>query len=344
MTFKEPLFFLLLLFVPLFVYRFFYKRNLDSSVRFSSFTILEKIGNHNGQMKAGFVYAIFIAAWITAVFAMAGPRKGHKFEKRLSEGVDIMIALDISGSMRSIDNANMRNFRYKGGYYYNSTLSLTNRLQYAKRFTADFINKRKNDRLGLVIFAGYSYTKCPLTFDHRLLLKMLNMVDFRDVNDPATAIGLAIANGVRRLIKAKAKSKVLILITDGANNRGSIDPLTAAEIAKTLGVKVYTIGFGSNNPIVPLSNSKGYYSRNRSYIDEGTLKKIAKKTGGRYFRAAGAEKLSDIYEKIDAMEKTIIEKKVFIEYEELYQVFLKWTLFLLFTAFFFKYLVFKMRP
>jgi len=343
MGFKSPLFlFLLFLVIPLF-YRLYYRLKSDTAMRYPLQNGLSSILGSGGRLQWGFIVLLYLLAYSFLVISLAGPRTGRVFEKRLSEGVDIMIALDVSGSMRSVDDKVAVSSAMARGAYYDPNGNLTNRLEYAKKFTEEFILKRDDDRLGFVVFAGYCYTKCPLTFDRSLLVRILGGIDFKDVNVQSTAIGMAIANGVNRLQDSKAKSKILILITDGVNNAGNIAPITAAQVAQAMGVKVYTIGFGSANPIIP-QGRKGYFVPSRTTIDEKVLKEIAKLTGGQYFRATAGERLSEIYDKIDELEKSIIEKQVFVEYEELYQSFLFIALFLLLAAHIFRYIIFQVGP
>ncbi len=343
MGFKSPLFlFLLFLVIPL-IYRLYFKIKFDAVMCYPLQNGLSTVIGSGGRLRWGLIVTLYVLSYTFIVISLAGPRTGKMFEKRLSEGVDIMIALDVSGSMRSVDDKVAVRAANRRGVYYDPSNSLTNRLEYAKKFTEDFIWKRIDDRVGFVVFAGYCYTKCPLTFDKLLLVRILREIDFKDVDVQSTAIGMAIANGVNRLLDSKAKSRILILITDGVNNAGNIAPITAAKVAQAMGVKVYTIGFGSNNPVMP-SNRKGYFVPSRTTIDEGVLKKIAKLTGGLYFRATAGERLSEIYDKIDDLEKSVIEKQVFVEYEELYQIFLFIGMFLLLVAHLFRYVVFKVGP
>lgn len=343
MSFSDPAFLLLLVFLPIFAYRLFGMANRDRNLRYSSLALLSRLSGNRGRIKYGIVVVCYLLAWTFAVIALAGPRSSRQYEKRLSEGVDMILALDVSGSMQAVDNRQALQVAMRHGYYYDRGSSLSNRLQYAKKFTADFIAKRPNDRIGLVVFAGYSFTKCPLTFDHSLLVKMLDSASFRSVKEQSTAIGLAIANGVNRLRTSRAKSKILILITDGENTAGSIDPFTAAEIAKTMGIKVYTIGVGSETPLVPANRGKPYYVKTarRNRIDVSTLKKIASMTGGEFFRARKGGSLSDIFRRIDSMEKSIIERKVFSEYTEHYQVWLLISLLFLVGGTVLRYLVLR---
>ena len=234
------------------------------------------------------------------VVTLARPLFGEREELVVSEGIDIVLALDISGSMRAED------------------FQPDNRLHVAKEVARRFIEGRKGDRIGLVVFAVGAYTQCPLTTDHSVLLSMLDAVDFGDIRD-GTAIGLAIATATNRLREADSPSRVMVLLTDGRNNAGSVDPVTAARLAKAVGVRIHTIAAGSLGdapfPIDdPLLGRR--YVRVPVQIDEETLRKVAEITGGTSFRATDAGALAAIYEQIDAMEKTRVETKTYVDYSE----------------------------
>jgi Ca-activated chloride channel family protein len=198
-----------------------------------------------------------------------------------------------------------------------------NRLYVAKEEMKKFVNRRVNDRIGLVVFARYSYTQCPVTTDYGVLLNFIDRVDFGIVED-GTAIGMAIANSVNRLRESPAKSKVIVLLTDGDNNAGEIDPLTAANLAAAFDIKIYTIGAGKpGNAMFPYQDpifGKRYVYQ-PTKIDEKTLKEIAERTGGQFFRARSGEELEQIYESIDSLEKTEIEIESHVQYKELFQYF-----------------------
>jgi len=224
-----------------------------------------------------------------------------------TEGVDIILAIDVSSSMLAED------FKPK------------NRLEAAKKVAEEFIQGRQNDRLGLVIFAGESFTQCPLTLDYGVLLTVLEEIRVADKDWDGTAIGMGIVNAVNRLRDSKAKSKVIILLTDGVNNRGEVDPVTASNIAEAIGVKIYTVGAGSHGTALypvnyPLLGKR--FVPMPVEIDEEVLKKIATNTNARYFRATDTEKLSEIYSEIGELEKTKIDVKEFTQYEEYFHVFL----------------------
>lgn len=242
------------------------------------------------------------------VFALARPQAGVHGEEVTSEGIDIVLALDISGSMKAED------FKPR------------NRLYVAKQVLSEFVKRRKADRIGMVVFAGRSFTQCPLTLDYNVLLGLIDQIQIGMVED-GTAIGMGIANSVNRLRQSNAKSRVIILLTDGVNNTGAIDPVTAAQAAKALGVKIYTVGVGKEGGApIPIDDPLfgKTYARNRdgslvlTEIDEELLKTIAKSTDGAYFRAADSQALVDIYGRIDAMERTEIKTVEYTRYRELF--------------------------
>lgn len=250
--------------------------------------------------------ASMLLPWLRAlalsclVVAVARPRTGEREIEMTSEGIDIVLALDISGSMKAED------------------FQPQNRLHVAKAAAASFIDGRPGDRIGLVVFAANSFTQCPLTTDHEVLKRLLDEVDFGDVKD-GTAIGMGIVNAVNRLKDVPAKSRVVILLSDGQNNAGSVDPITAARLAQSVGVRVYTIGVGSDDdapfPVDdPVFGRR--YVRLPSMVDDATLTKVAEGTGGQYFRATEARALEEIYTRIDGMEKTEIETREWMNYSE----------------------------
>ena len=236
----------------------------------------------------------------------ARQQSGRSEEKVTTEGIDIILAMDISSSMLAED------FKPK------------NRIEAAKAVAAEFIKGRQNDRIGLVVFAGQSFTQCPLTLDYGILLRFLQEVHIGMIED-GTAIGMAIGNCVNRLRDSKAKSKVVILLTDGRNNRGELDPLTAARVAKTFDIRIYTIGAGKKGDALypiedPIFGKR--YVRMPVEIDENLLKQIASITGGKYFRATDRTSLEKIYADIGNLEKTKIEIKEYTRYKELFSKYL----------------------
>lgn len=249
------------------------------------------------------LFALELAVLALWIVALARPQAGSQVRKVDVNALDIMLALDISGSMQALD------------------FQPNNRLFVAKQVLREFIEGRKEDRIGLVCFARDAYTECPLTFDYDILIEFLDQIDFGDIPD-GTAIGMGLASSANRLRESKAKSKVVVLLTDGVNNRGEIDPITAAQLCQTLGVKVYTVGVGKRGMVkFPVDDpvfGRRFVTR-ESEIDEVTLAHIAKLTGGRYYRATDAEALAEIYREISQLETTPIEVEQSIRYEDLYQ-------------------------
>ena len=239
------------------------------------------------------------------ILVLARPQSSDSWEESDIEGIDIMLATDVSTSMLAMDLK-------------------PNRIEAAKEVAAKFVSSRKNDNIGLTIFAGESFTQCPLTIDHAVMLNMLNAVKcdiaLNGIIEDGTAIGMGIANGVSRLKDSKAKSKVIILLTDGSNNSGEISPEAAAEIANEFGVRIYTIGVGTNSETAPFPYGD-HIINVPVEIDEVTLKKIAEITNGRYFRATSKESLSEIYAEIDKLERTKLHARQFSAYNEEFQIF-----------------------
>ncbi|MDR3252156.1 MAG: VWA domain-containing protein [Tannerella sp.] len=242
-----------------------------------------------------------MAAVALLIVVLARPQSTNSLENRSTEGIDIMLVMDISGSMLAEDLK-------------------PNRLEASKNVAASFINGRPDDNIGLVLFSGESFTQCPLTTDHAVLLNLFKDIKSGMIED-GTAIGLGLANGVSRIKDSKAKSRVIILLTDGSNNRTEIAPVTAAEIASTFGVRVYTIGVGTRGEAPhPFQTPYGVQYQNvKVDIDEPTLQQIASITGGQYFRATDNSSLKSIYEEIDKMEKTKISVQQYSKKQEEYK-------------------------
>jgi Ca-activated chloride channel family protein len=245
-----------------------------------------------------------LLALALVIIAVARPQTGHAREIIKGEGVDIALALDISGSMASLD------------------FQPDNRLEAAKRVIGDFVQKRPYDQIGLVVFASNAFNQSPPTTDHNVLLRLLDRTELATELgiDDGTAIGMGLANAANMLKDSDANSRVIILLTDGVNNSGEIDPLTAAQAAEALGIKVYTIGMGRTGEVpVPVVDVFGREQvvYQQSELDEATLQEIAEITGGRYFRAEDTAGLKEIYEEIDSLEKSQIEVERFTRYQEL---------------------------
>ncbi|MCB9758063.1 MAG: VWA domain-containing protein [Candidatus Omnitrophica bacterium] len=309
MIFKDPFIFILLPFILALLIWTRY-RDRASSLRFPSNDLVESLRQ---TWKIRFASLPLVFRWIALVLmlvSLAGPRSILEEVKHQTQGIDIVLALDGSGSMAAED------FTLKGRRY--------NRLDVVKDVVKEFIDARNSDRIGLVAFGGLAYTVSPLTTDYVWLKTNLDRIELQMMED-GTAIGSAITTALSRLEKSDAASKIIILLTDGVNNHGKIDPLSAAKAAKALGVKVYTIGAGTNGlapfPVQDIWGRRGYQNV-QVQIDEETLKTIAQTTGGRYFRATDTDSLRQVYHEIDKLEKTKIEETGYREYKELFGYFL----------------------
>ena len=293
--FADPYFLYILLIIPALIYLHVRQRKPRSiTLRYSHLGIVKAAAKSRWNL------------YRRLILALARPQSGSKEEEVTTEGIDIILALDISSSMLAED------FKPK------------NRLEVAKLVAEDFIKSRAHDRIGMVVFAAQSYTQCPLTLDYGILLNFIQDVKIGMVED-GTAIGLALANAANRLRESKAKSKVIILLTDGRNNAGELNPLTAAQVAQALDIRIYTVGAGSRGTALypindPILGKR--YQRLPVEIDEGLLKKIAAMTAGKYFRAVDRQSLEEVFQEIGRLEKTKIEVKEYTRYAELFPMFL----------------------
>jgi len=288
---------------------FWYRRRgqrREATIRYASIRGIQALAAPRQAWKAALLFALKLAALALLFLALARPQKGDTIREFSTEGIDRMMVLDISSSMRAVD------FQ-------------PNRLEAAKTVAREFIEARQADRIGLVVFAAESFLQCPLTIDYDVLKQLLDQVTIIEEKYDGTAIGMAIANGVNRLRESQAKSKIMILLSDGRNNAGELDPETAAGMAQAFGIKIYTIGAGKLGQApypVQLPGGRTQYRLIDVEIDEPVLKGIAKSTGGRYFRATDEAHLDSIYEEISAMEKTEVLVKEYVNYHDLYPVFL----------------------
>ena len=281
-------FYLLIIPVVYSIWYFFKRRNINSEILFSNLGSLNKTKTLKNRLRD--LPQIFnILAICLLIIALARPQSSTNWEESTTEGIDIVLSMDISGSMLAEDLK-------------------PNRLEASKDVAVDFISKRVNDRIGLVIFSGESFTQCPLTTDHNVLINLFKDVKSGMVED-GTAIGMGLATAVNRLKDSDAISKIIILLTDGVNNKGVVAPFTAAEIAKQFGIRVYTIGVGTEGYApYPFQTPFGVqYQDVEVQIDEETLQNIATVTDGKYFRATNNSKLKEIYKDIDKLEKSKIE-------------------------------------
>lgn len=317
--FKDPIWLLLLILPVAYLYiRYFASWLKPPSLPYSNINVFSGIGS-SWKTRLSSSLPILKAVGLSAlILAMARPQSGFGDTRETVEGVDIMLALDISSSMKAID------FKPK------------NRLHVAKEVIQRFIDDRESDRLGLVVFARRSFTQCPLTTDYELLKSLLQRVDFGMVEDK-TAIGLALANAANRLRDSNVKTKIIILLTDGVNNVDDLAPIDAAKAAAALGIKIYTIGAGKPGMVeIPIDTGFGTrYVRQQSEIDEETLKEIASVSNGKFYRAKDETALKEIYDHISRLEKTKIEVFSFYRYTELFSGFLMAGLSILFIEFLF---------
>jgi Ca-activated chloride channel family protein len=299
--FATPWFLLFALLVPLFVTLYFLRgKGREASMVFSSAKTFEGLPVGWRVRMRHLPFVLMMAAVAVFSIAAARPQSGRTQEIVKTEGIDIMLVLDISGSMRAED------------------FQPDNRLAVSKRVIREFVKSRKGDRIGLVLFAGKAFTQCPLTVDYDVLDAFLDRAEIGLIED-GTAIGMALATATNRLRDSTAKSKLIILLTDGVNNKGEIEPVTAAKLAATMGVKIYAIGAGTNGyATVPVQDPIFGTRRVRMKveIDEKMLEQVANETDGHYFRATDTESLEAIYAKIDDMEKTTVELEHFTEYTE----------------------------
>jgi Ca-activated chloride channel homolog len=299
--FANPMFLWLLLLLPAIGYYLWWRRKkMTVMLQFSSLRIFEKIPKTVRERMRHIPMGLRLTAIALFIIALARPQSVSDKQNISTEGIDIVLELDISGSMMAED--------------FNP-----NRIEAAKQVASEFIDGRSNDRIGLVVFSAESFTQCPLTTDYPVLKNLLRDVKNGMIAD-GTAIGLAIANGVNRLKESKAKSKVTILLTDGVNNRGEIDPITAARIATTYGIRIYTVGVGAQGE-APYPVQTPFGIRRQMVpvdLDEKVLTQVADMTGGKYYRATDNRKLKAIYKEIDQLERTKIEITAYKRYSELY--------------------------
>jgi len=302
-TFAQPLVLWLLLLVPAMVaFYVLRQQKTTASLQVPGLKPFSKAGTTFRNYLRYILFALRVATVGLLIVVLARPQKTDRFQDVTTEGIDIILALDISGSMLA------RDFK-------------PDRLVASKNVATEFISGRSFDRIGLVVFSGESFTQCPLTTDHAVLVNLLREIESGMIED-GTAIGNGLATAVNRIKDSEAKSKVIILLTDGVNNRGEIAPATAADIAKTYGVRVYTIGVGTQGTApYPVQTPFGIQYQNVPVeIDEAILKDVAAKTGGKYFRATDNNKLAQVYAEIDKLEKSKIDVRQFTRKEEKFMV------------------------
>ena len=325
-VFKNPEFLWLLILLPVvafMLYKFKFVRL--NNFKFSN---LESFDSKTLKSKLYPIINVFrIITLLLVIVALARPQEiSNSIRTKTSSGIDIVIAVDISSSMLAQDLK-------------------PNRLEALKTVASQFINDRINDRIGLVIYAGESYTKTPVTSDKDVVIKSLSDITFDGIIEDGTAIGMGLATSVNRLKESKAKSKVIILLTDGVNNSGFIDPSTAADLAANFEIKTYTIGLGTNGnaraPVALNPNGSFRFGMTKVEIDEELLKNVANKTGGLYFRATDNKKLEEIYNEINKLEKTEVEEIKYSDSEEKYRLLIIAAIGLIFVELILKYIVFR---
>jgi Ca-activated chloride channel family protein len=323
-TFAHPQYFILLLLIPLFIFWLRKNKNNKPSFTISTLKGLQYSATSTIQKWALILDVLRILSILFLVIALARPQNSNFNETINSEGLDIVLSMDISGSMLAED--------FK-----------PNRIEAAKKVANEFVLNRPTDRIGLVIFSGESFTQCPLTTDQNILREQLNSIRSGLLED-GTAIGMGLATAVERLRNSKAKSKIIILLTDGVNNAGLIDPITALEIAKTYNIRVYTIGVGTEGTApYPAQDAFGNVVMQQMpvQIDEALMQKISIETGGKYYRAKDNNSLSKVYKEIDQLEKTKIEINSFKRYAELFLPYALFGLMCLFLEILLRFTVFR---
>ncbi|RNC64210.1 VWA domain-containing protein [Proteiniphilum sp. X52] len=301
MEFLHPEYlYLLLLIIPLMVWYVLRLSKTQASFKLASTSAFGGMKSDLRVYMRHLPFALRLISIALVIVVIARPQSVNRWEETETQGIDIVMALDVSGSMLAQDLQ-------------------PDRLQAAKKVAAEFITDRPNDNIGLVIFAGESFTQCPLTTDHKVLLNLLNEIEFGMIED-GTAIGLGLATSVNRLKDSGSESRVVILLTDGTNNSGQIAPLTAADLARSYGIRVYTVGVGTKGMApTPMNTPYGIRMQNmRVDIDEKTLTEIAAMTGGQYFRAQDTEGLRQVYDEIDEMEKYLISVQNVTRRKELF--------------------------
>ncbi|WP_375251756.1 MULTISPECIES: VWA domain-containing protein [Dokdonia] len=325
--FSNPEFFWLFLALPVAIAWYLWKRKKQTpAVKISSIKGFKTSTSILPKLRP-LLFILRLAALSLIIVALARPRNVEVSTKtKTTKGIDIVIAIDVSASMLAKD---LR----------------PNRLEALKKVASSFINGRPNDRIGLVEYAGESFTKTPITSDKSIVLSALKGIQYNSIIEGGTAIGMGLATGVNRIKDSKALSKVIILMTDGENNAGQIDPRIAAELAQEFGIKVYTIGMGTNgtalSPYARNPNGTFVYENIQVTIDEELLEEIAATTGGQYFRATNNKKLQEIYDEIDKLERTDVEEFKYTNYEEKYRPLVLLAGLLLMIELLLKYTVFK---
>ena len=315
-----------LLLLPLLVLLYIrYNKRHQAKLSLSAYRLLPKRSGWRSYLRA-LPFALELLALAAMILALARPQDSNHWEERSIQGIDLVLAIDLSGSMQALDLK-------------------PNRFEAARDVAIEMIAARPNDNIGLVGFAGESFTLCPLTVDHNVILEMLETTEIGQLED-GTAIGLGLATAINTLRSSDNKSKVIILLTDGSNNAGDITPSMAAEMAQQYGIRIYTVAAGTNGVAkFPVQTAFGVeYVEADVQIDEGTLRHIAQQTGGNYYRATDETKLSEIYKEIDSLEKSRLTSRSVSAYEERYMLFALLAIVLLGTAFLLRTTLLRANP
>jgi len=303
MEFGQPYYLILLLILPILIFWYFKKgQNQEATVRFSNLDLIPDTIIRSGQIKNMIIVMGRLVIMLLIILALARPRLSDTIRETNTEIIDILLVIDQSSSMLAQD--------FK-----------PNRLEAAKEVAKTFIKDREGDRLGIIVFAGESYIQCPLTQDIDVLLNFTDEIEIIDREHDGTAIGMAIANSINRLRESETKSKTIILLSDGSNNQGELEPITAAELAAKFDIKIYTVAAGTHGLApYPVTDAWGrqVIQKVQVDVDEESLKEIADITGGQFFRATDNKSLQKVYEEIDALERTEIEITEYQNYTELY--------------------------
>ena len=300
LSFGNPYYLLLLIIIPIiYICNKKFAENNEGTIQISSAKLFSKKIKRKGLIRKNILLIFQYLTLLLIIIALSKPRIIDSLKETKMDVIDIVLVMDISSSMLATDFS-------------------PNRLEAVKKTAKNFIEERVSDRIGVLVFAGESFIQCPLTVDKDVLLSLMDEIQVAEQSYDGTAIGMAIANATNRLRHSDAKSKVMILLSDGSNNAGELDPLTSADLAAKFGIKIYTIGAGTNQD-VSFIPGRGYI---RNEIDEVTLQSIAKRTNGQYFRATNVSGLKDVYNTINALEKTEIEVKQYTRYKELFGWFL----------------------
>ena len=334
MEWFTPVWFFAFLPLTYLIFLLFYKKKKRlPTLQYSCANVLKDLPKGFRSYLAKLPILLKIGVAILIIFALARPRQSDTRVQRDVDGIDILIALDISDSMLIED------------------MEPENRLESAKKTIEAFVKNRISDRIGLVLFSGEAFTQVPLTLDYTVFLERLQNVQTIPLVKMGTAIGVALANAVSRLKDSQAKSRVVVLLTDGENNSGTIDPETALEMAKGYGLRIYTIGVGKDGMAqIPVyiqdvfGNRRKRYQSIHSKVNDQLLTHLATQTKGKYFRATNTKGLQAVFDEINTLEKSAIEVKQFMRYQERFQLFLKWALVLFTFSLLFKYILFRTYP